>query len=46
MKLAVDEPKTQFSCSVERESGVSYLFFESFQMAVTGGNVVEGTVLV
>lgn len=45
MKLEVDETKTSFLCSVERESGMSYLFFESFQMSITGGSVVDGTVL-
>ncbi|XP_076102719.1 myeloid-derived growth factor-like [Mytilus galloprovincialis] len=45
MKLSVDETKTQFACSVERESGMSYLYFENFVMTGKGGKTVEGTVL-
>ncbi|XP_048733149.1 myeloid-derived growth factor-like [Ostrea edulis] len=44
MGMVKSEDGRDFSCSVERPSGHSYLFFQAFKMEVTGIPTVEGEV--
>lgn len=46
MGLVRSQDGRDFSCSVERPSGQSYLFFQAFKMEITGIPAVEGGVYV
>ncbi|XP_013403099.1 myeloid-derived growth factor isoform X1 [Lingula anatina] len=42
MTLEKSSDKTSLSCSVERPSATSYLFFEKFNLHISGGKVTSG----
>lgn len=46
MGMVRSQDGRDFSCSVERPSGQSYLFFQAFKMEITGIPTAEGEVFV
>ncbi|KAL5004671.1 hypothetical protein ScPMuIL_018127 [Solemya velum] len=40
-----DKPKKKFGCRVGRPSGMSYLFFQSFSLQLSGAKAVKAKVL-
>lgn len=46
MGMVRSQDGRDFSCSVERPSGQSYLFFQAFKMEITGILTAEGEVYV
>lgn len=46
MGMVRSQDGRDFSCSVERPSGQSYLFFQAFKMEITGIPTAEGEVYV
>lgn len=46
MGMVRSQDGRDFSCSVERLSGQSYLFFQAFKMEITGIPTAEGEVFV
>lgn len=46
MGMVRSQDGRDFSCSVERPSGQSYLFFQAFKMEITGIPAAEGEVYV